>query len=60
MIFNKNLPTSMRVVGAKVVRAFASVLHRCVIRLHRVYELAARVNNAEKLISHLWACTHQV
>lgn len=24
MIFNKNLPTSMRVVGAKVVRAFAS------------------------------------
>lgn len=25
MIFNKNLPTSMRVVGAKVVRAFAGV-----------------------------------
>lgn len=25
MIFNKNLPMSMRVVGARVVRAFASV-----------------------------------
>lgn len=25
MIFNKNLPTSMRIVGAKVVRAFGSV-----------------------------------
>lgn len=25
MIFNKNLPMSMCVVGAKVVRAFASV-----------------------------------
>lgn len=36
MIFNKNLPTSMRVVGAKVVRAFASahaalVLSVCVV-----------------------------
>lgn len=25
MIFNKNLPTSMHVVGARVVRAFTSV-----------------------------------
>ncbi len=37
MIFNKNLPTSMRAVGAKVVRAFASVLHKCTSSVRTVF-----------------------
>lgn len=41
MIFNKNLPTSMRIVGAKVVRTFGSVLPTA----HHLFAPCLRANS---------------